>query len=103
MKKYRLLITNNDMFDFKNYYGYASPEKRIAYVRADLPPSVIKFVSAHEFYHLFDHAKNWIWREFKANFFAGLWHPIGLFRCITMTIFSKERIKCYLDRIKNKR
>ena len=49
-------------------YGYALPFQRVVLVRADLPEFVQEFVIAHEFYHLRDKAKWWVWREIREGF-----------------------------------
>ena len=68
-------------------------------VRNDLNPLVKRFVIKHELYHLGDETKNVFVRELKANFIPGLKDPMGFISCVITTIFSKERLKLYLDRI----
>lgn len=49
-------------------FGYALPSKQVVYVRDDLPGLVQEFVIAHEFYHLRDKAKWWVWGEIREGF-----------------------------------
>ena len=80
-------------------FGYADIENQIAYVREDLPAKVKDFVKCHELYHLRDNAKWWIWREIKANAYAGIRHPSGFIQCIIMSM-SKDRLIYYYERFK---
>jgi hypothetical protein len=80
-------------------FGEADVKKQIAYVRKDLPNSVKKFVEIHEKYHLKDKTKNWIIREIRANFYAGLRRPFGLIITIIMSL-SPSRLNLYKERFK---
>ncbi len=82
-------------------FGESDIKKQIAYVRKDLPKSVKKFVEIHEKYHLRDKSKNWIIREIKANFYAGIRKPLGLIITIIMSL-SPKRLKLYKERFKEK-
>ena len=79
-------------------FGYADPETNTVSIRNDLPGSVRKFVTAHEVYHLEDKAKWWIWREIKANAYAGWKNPLGLILCMLMSL-APYRLKYYWDRV----
>ena len=79
-------------------FGYAQPNRQIAYVREDLPNSVRKFVTAHELYHLRDKSKWWVWREIKANIAGALKHPIGFLGCVMMSL-APYRLRYYWKRI----
>lgn len=79
-------------------------QKGYAEVRNDLNFLVKRFVIKHELYHLGD-TKKWggvLGRELRANFIPGFKDPIGLIACIITTFISKDRMRFYLDRIKNK-
>ena len=79
-------------------FGFALPEKQIAYVRDDLPKCVTQFVIGHEVYHLTDNANGWAWREIKANMHSALRHPIGFMVCLQMSLIP-YRLRYYLQRI----
>ena len=79
-------------------FGFALPEKQIAYVRDDLPECVKQFVIGHEVYHLTDHANGWVWREIKANMHSALRHPIGFMLCLQMSLVP-YRLRHYWQRI----
>ena len=81
-------------------FGRVYPRRQIAYVRKDLPESVQLFVKEHELYHLRDEAKNWVWREIKANCSAFLIHPWGGLCCFFMSVFSLARLKMYWNRFR---
>lgn len=73
----------------------------IIYVREDLPNAVKSFVIEHEIYHLQDDSVYWLWREIKANLYAGIKHPIGFIYTVILSL-SLTRIKFYIQRFKNK-
>ncbi|MCP4711106.1 MAG: hypothetical protein GY869_21000 [Planctomycetes bacterium] len=79
-------------------FGYAWPEKGIAWVRVDLPQSVADFVEVHEKYHLKDKAVWWVWREVKANIAGAVKHPVGFARCVWMSVASIDRWRFYIKR-----
>ena len=79
-------------------FGFALPEKQIAYIRDDLPKCVKQFVISHEVYHLTDNANWWVWREIKANMHSALRHPIGFMVCLQMSLVP-YRLRYYLQRI----
>ena len=79
-------------------FGVCYADGRIE-VRNDLPNIVIKFVVQHEIYHRTDKAKNWIWREIKANVYAFTQHPIGGLYTVFLSL-SPSRLKFYYDRWK---
>lgn len=81
-------------------FGHADVQNQIAYVRADLPESVKKFVFAHEIYHLSDKAKWWVWREIKANIAGAIKHPIGFIYCVIKSL-AWYRLKFYYRRFKD--
>ena len=58
-------------------FGRAYPGHDLIEIRSDLPKITRKFLISHESFHLRDKAKNWIWREIKANVYAGFLHPVG--------------------------
>ena len=79
-------------------FGFALPEKQIAYIRDDLPECVKQLVISNEVYHLKDNANWWVWREIKANMHSALRHPIGLILCLQMSLVP-YRLSYYLQRI----
>ena len=79
-------------------FGYALPERQVAFVREDLPGCVRAFVADHELYHLRDRARWWVWREIKANGSAALKHPLGFLACALMSL-RPYRLKYYVERI----
>ena len=78
-------------------FGNIDGKKNIAYVRKDLPKVVKKFVKKHEFYHLRDESKFWLWREIKANVYGAIKHPLGFLLCVVMSL-SPYRLKFYFKR-----
>ena len=83
-------------------FGYADVNKKIVYIRKDLPKLVQKFVRTHELFHArHNKPRKWFWEEVKANIYAGIRHPIGLITTILMSL-QPSRIKLYIDRFKNK-
>jgi len=68
-------------------------------VRDDLPKIVKLFVLYHEFYHAGDRAKNWIWREIKANCYAFLKCPLGGILTLILSLHP-DRLKYYWSRLK---
>ena len=80
-------------------FGWSFPYRQAAYVRNDLPGPVKKFVRTHEVYHLGDAATWWIWREIKANCYAGVRHPIGFIMAAAMSL-APARIKYYWNRFR---
>ncbi len=82
--------------------GEAFPNAKIIKIQKGLPEKVEDFVKAHEFYHLKDTTKFWLWREIKANFHAAKKHPGGFIQTILLSL-TKERLQYYLDRFKKKR
>jgi len=70
-------------------------------VRNDLPLPIKNFVKIHEAYHLNDKKYGAWWkREIRANWHAAKKHPWGFIRTVFASLFSKERLKLYADRIK---
>ncbi len=85
-------------------YGCAFFDTKRGYVREDLPERIKKFVAQHELYHLNDKKyKTVLAQEIFANLVPGIKDPIGLFLTIVMTITDIERVKFYIDRVKNKK
>lgn len=84
-------------------FGYGGGDKAV--VRQDLPPRVKNFVKAHELYHCRDQATwgGWLGREFRANLIPGLKDPIGLLATVWATVSDIDRMKFYLNRLKEKR
>jgi hypothetical protein len=82
-------------------FGKAMSSSSEIYIREDLPKITRPFLIAHETYHLSDKTKFWLYREIKANFFAGIKHPIG-FTIICFMSLSPARLKFYWERIKKK-
>jgi len=80
-------------------FGAADIDKQIAYVREDIPESIKTFVKTHELYHLKDKTKFWLFREIKANLYAGFFHPIGLLFTIIASLHP-DRLRFYLDRFR---
>ncbi|MCD4704893.1 hypothetical protein K8R66_02335 [bacterium] len=82
-------------------FGYGGGREAI--VRDDLSPRVKKFVKAHELYHCQDKSDfgGWIGGEIRANLIPGMKDPLGLLATIKASL-SKDRIKFYLDRFRNK-
>jgi len=78
-------------------FGRAYPEQGFVEIREDLPQITWDFIISHEYYHLKDKAKNWLWREVKANLHAGVRHPIGFVVIVCMS-FSKDRLNFYYNR-----
>ena len=69
------------------------------FVQEGLPKKVNEFVIEHEQYHITDMiAKWWVWREIKANCYAGIRHPVGFFHTLYLTLSSWDRIKLYIKR-----
>ena len=79
-------------------FGYASLDRKTAYVREDLPVCVRDFVALHELYHLKDRAGWRIWREIKANAHGALHQPVGFLACIFMS-FQPYRLRYYWNRL----
>lgn len=86
-------------------FGYAFwGENPKILLRENLPHYIQRFVLAHEIYHIKD---KYSWGgtfgcEFRANVIPGMTDPVGLVVCICATLFSKERIVFYIERIKQK-
>ena len=74
-----------------------------AYVREDLPPRAKRFVSAHEQYHLTDeHTWGGVFgKELRANVIPAMKDPLGALSTMKQNL-SMERIKFYMNRIRNK-
>jgi len=81
------------------FFGLADAEKKVVYIREDLPPKVRDFVKLHEWYHLKDQARSWVWREIKANAAAALKNPMGFIWCLVLSC-AKDRLGLYWRRIK---
>jgi hypothetical protein len=79
-------------------FGYASRDRKTAYVREDLPACVRDFVALHELYHLKDKSTWWIWREIKANAHGALHRPLGFLLCVLMSL-QPYRLRYYWDRL----
>jgi hypothetical protein len=79
-------------------FGYASRDRKTAYVREDLPACVKDFVALHELYHLKDKSTWWIWREIKANAHGALHRPLGFLLCVLMSL-QPYRLRYYWDRL----
>ena len=82
-------------------FGMCYGDGRIE-IREDLPVIVRPFIEAHETYHSTDRATFWLWREMKANIYAGIRHPIGLVATAAMSL-SPDRLKYYFSRFKDKK
>ena len=83
-------------------WGYGG--NNVAAVRDDLPPTVKRFVLAHEIYHCTDKAKwgGWIGREIRANVIPALKDPIGALTALIYN-FNPDRIKFYIRRFREGR
>jgi len=79
-------------------FGYASRDRKTAYVREDLPACVKDFVVLHELYHLKDQSRWWIWREIKANAHGAFRRPIGFFACVLLSL-QPCRLRYYWNRV----
>ena len=84
-------------------YGYNGAGHAI--VREDLSPSVKRFVTAHELYHLGDTATwgGWIGRELRANIVPGMRDPEGLLATVASTVTDWDRIGFYMKRLREGR
>ncbi len=84
-------------------FGYGGGDRVV--VRQDLSPRVKMFVRAHELYHCQDRATwgGWLGREIRANVAPGLKDPIGLLATVWATISDIDRMKFYLNRLKERR
>jgi len=83
----------------KLYPKFGEAVKNSVFIRNDLPSPVKKFVKEHELYHLEDNAKNWIWREIKANTSATIKHPLGFIITLVMSL-QPYRLKFYIKKLK---
>ncbi len=99
-------ISSNDLKKFPIIgapkYGYSNNVNTI-WIDKGLPNYVARFIREHEAFHIRDKSKNWLWREVKANTFAAICHPLGFVYVTWHTIFSLERIKYYIQRVKTKK
>lgn len=77
-----------------NFFGYSL--QNTAFIRADLPMRVRKFVIKHEFHHLQDKRSwlGWIGSEVRANVVCGVRDPIGLLLTITASL-RPYRLRTY--------
>jgi hypothetical protein len=82
-------------------FGEANSTTQQIYIREDLPKITQPFLIAHETYHLTDKTKFWLYREIRANFYAGIKHPVGFITICFMSL-SLDRLKYYWKRIKTK-
>lgn len=82
------------------YLGYANPMLNTVWVRNDLPQRVMRFVLAHELYHLRDKEMNVLLREIKANWAGFKAYPLGALWCVWLTITDAERWRLYWRRYK---
>jgi len=83
----------------KLFPAFGLAKNNMAYVREDLPKSVQAFILQHELYHLEDKAKNWIWREIKANLYGAFMPFIGFIYCCVLSL-SRDRLRHYYERFK---
>lgn len=81
-------------------FGYAIGNE--ALVRQDLSYKTKRFVRSHELYHCFDQATwgGWVGREMRANIMAGFKDPIGFLSTAWETISDIDRVKFYIQRVK---
>ena len=84
-------------------FGYGGGDRAV--VRQDLSPRVKMFVRAHELYHCQDRATwgGWLGREIRASVVPGLKDPVGLLATVWATISDIDRMKFYLNRLKERR
>ncbi len=84
-------------------FGYSSGSTAV--VREDLPPRVKRFVEQHELFHCRDNSTfgGWIGSEIRANIVPGIKDPIGLLATIWATITDVDRIKFYIQRLREGR
>ena len=71
-------------------------------IREDLPERIKQFLVYHETYHTTDKAKNWIWREIKANTYGAIKCPLGFLITLVYSL-QPYRIWYYIQRIKDKK
>ncbi len=86
------------------HFGEAYEGTGIAYVRADLPDRVKKFVESHELYHLTDpkFIPGSFISEVRANFYPGMRDPIGLVLTLIATLRDPDRRAYYIQFLKEK-
>ncbi|KUK79667.1 MAG: hypothetical protein XD95_0206 [Microgenomates bacterium 39_7] len=84
-------------------FGYSSGSTAV--VREDLPPRVKRFIEQHELFHCRDTSNlgGWIGSEIRANIVPGIKDPIGLLSTIWATITDVDRIKFYIQRLREGR
>jgi len=70
-----LILDSGD--HLRGFFGDSDAPSMTVWVNRDLPDAAAMFVLDHELYHIRDTAKNWIWREIKANVYSGFLHPVG--------------------------
>lgn len=81
-------------------FGIAYPSQNKILISRDLSGRALQFVLDHELYHLQDASTSILWREIKANAYAGWKNPTGLILVIIMTVCSFDRLKLYLKRFR---
>ena len=81
-------------------YGYCDLKKQTIFISIFLTHDEFNFILEHEKFHLFDNSKFWIWREIKANIFAGICYPKGFLSILFNTLSNKDRLKYYWQRFK---
>lgn len=77
------------------FIGYANPDGLIE-IADCLDIDEYDFVRLHEIFHTTDEARWWVWREIKANVYAGWHHPKGFFKVVWRTAWDFKRIYTYL-------
>ena len=86
--------------DIHPRFGRCIYDKREMWINCNISDSAQKFIWYHEMYHTGDKAKNELWREIKANVYAGYKRPKGFVIVLFMTLFSLSRLKMYISKLK---